>query len=135
MTKMKNFLNKLRPDRTDGKQAKTVERIAVIGHSCDAVGWRPVSYTVPERFERFISELDSDINGFISKANPDRYNACFYNTTVDREVELALKELVPQRTEHKRSIHNIRLYQQACLLDMENHLQRMEEAFVKNKEE
>ena len=92
MSKVKNILSKLRPDRTDSKQAKTVERIAAIGHSSDAVGWRPVPYTIPDRFNQFISHLDSDIESFISQGNPDRYNALYFEGTVDAEVKLALKE-------------------------------------------
>lgn len=135
MSKVKNVLDKLRPDRSDSKQAKTVERIAAIGHTGDAVGWRPVPYTTPDRYAQFLSNLDSDIGSFIAKAGPDRYNPEFYTRNVDGEVALAIKELKSQRTEHKRSIHNIRIYQQACLKDLENHLQRMEEALAKNKEE
>ena len=74
MSKVKNFLNKLLPDRSDSKQAKTVERIAAIGHTTDAVGWRPVPYTTPDRFAQFLSDLDSDIGRFIAQAGPDRYN-------------------------------------------------------------
>lgn len=134
MSKVKSILDKLRPDRSDSKQAKTVERIAAIGHTTEAVGWRPVPYTTPDRFDRFLSNLDSDIESFIAQAGPDRYNPRFYERTVDGEVDLALKELKAQRTEHKRSIHNIRIYQQASLKDIENHLRRMEEALAKNKE-
>lgn len=134
MTKLKSILNKLRPDRIDNKQVRTVERIAAIDHSSDAVGWRPVPYTTPDSFEQFLANLDSDMERFIAQANPDRYNACFYETTIDAQVNLALKELATQRTEHRRSIHNIRIYQRASLTDMENHLHRMEEALAKNKE-
>lgn len=134
MSKVNNILDKLRPDRSDSKQVKTVERIAAIGHTTEAVGWRPVPYTTPDRFEQFLSNLDSDIESFIAQAGPDRYNPRFYERIVDEEVNLALKQLAPQRTEHKRSIHNIRIYQQASLKDTEGHLQRMEEALAKNKE-
>lgn len=134
MAKLKNILNKLRPDRTDNKQAKTVERVAAIGHSSDAVGWRPVPYTTPDHFAQFLSNLDADITAFISQANPDCYNARFYERTINDEIALALKELDSQRTEHKRSIHNIRIYQQASLTAIESHRQRMEEALARNKE-
>ena len=134
MSKIKNMLEKLRPNQIDNKQAKTVERIAAIGHSSDAVGWRPVPYITPDRFEQFLGNLDADIESFIAQANPDCYNAHFYEKTVDGEVTLALKELAAQRTEHKRSIHNIRIYQQASLIDIENHRKRMEEAFTNKKE-
>ena len=77
MSKLKNFLNGFRPDRTNAKQMKTIERIGVINHSCDAIGWRPCLYTIPAQFEHFLKELDSDIDAFISKAGPDCYNARF----------------------------------------------------------
>lgn len=134
MSKVKNILDKLRPDNTNNKQAKTVERIAAIGHTTDAVGWRPVPYTTPDRFNQFLTNLESDIDSFIAKANPDRYNPCFYERTVDGEVALALKELAAQRTEHVRAIHNIRNYQIASKKDIEYHLQRMEEALDRIKE-
>lgn len=135
MSKGKNMLDKLRPDRTDKKHAKTVERIAAIGHTTDAVGWRPVPYTTPQRFEQFLSNLDSKIEDFIAKASPDRYNPRFFEQIINEEVALALKELAMQRTEHVRSIHNIRNYQNASLADIEMHLQRMQEAHSTNKEE
>lgn len=134
MNKIKNMLDKLRPDRTDKKHAKTVERIAAIGHTTDAVGWRPVPYTIPQRFEQFLSNLDDNIKDFIAKASPDRYNPRFFEQVINEEVSLALKELDMQRTEHCRSIHNIRIYQNASLADIEMHLQRMKEALSKNKE-
>lgn len=134
MSKVKNILDKLRPDSNGNKQAKTVERIAAIGHTNDAIGWRPVPYTTPDRFTNFLSNLDSDIESFIAQAGPDRYNTRFYDRIVDGEVNLAITELKAQRTEHKRSIHNIRIYQQASLKDIENHLQRMKEALTKNEE-
>ena len=134
MFKLKNILNKLRPDHTDNKQVETVERIAVIGHSCDAIGWRPVSYAIPKHFEQFLSNLNTDMEHFIAQANPDKYNAHFFVSTIDNEVALALKELATQRIEHKRSIHNIRIYQKASLTDLTNRLKRMEETLKKNKE-
>lgn len=130
--KWKEFLANLRPDRTDSKQVKTVERIAAINHSTEAVGWRPVGYTIPEHFEKFLQNLEADVEDLISKANPDMYNPRFYDKTVDIEVEIAKKELAGQRIEHERSIHNIRIYQQASLADIENHLHRVEEARSKN---
>lgn len=134
MSKAKNLLEKLRPDRTDKKQVKTVERIAAIGHTTDAVGWRPVSYTIPDRFRQFLDNLDADIDHFIAHAHPDQYNPRFYEKTVDEEVALALQELEMQREEHIRSIHNIRTYQHASLKDMESHLQRMKETLDNIKE-
>lgn len=135
MGKKKRFLDMLRPDRLDSKRDAAAERITAIGHSSDAVGWRPVPYTTPERFEQFLSDLDPDIESFITKANPDRDNPHFYEKTVDKEVALALKELESQRTEHKRYIHNIRIYQQASLTYMQNHLRSMEEALARKREE
>ena len=135
MSKFKNILNKLRPNHTDNKQVETVEHIAAIGHSCDAIGWRPISYSTPKHFEQFLSNLDTDIEQFIAQTNPDKYNANFFVSTIDNEVALALKELATQRTEHRRSIHNIRIYQKASLTDLTNRLKRMEEALNKNKEE
>ena len=132
--KWKNVLEKIRPDHTENKQAKTVERVQAIGHSCEAIGWRPVGDTTPKQFQQFLNNLHTDIEGFISKTNPDKYNACFYVNTVESELALALKELEMQRTEHKRSIHNIRIYQKASLTDLENYLKQLEEALAKNKE-
>ena len=96
MSKVKNILDKLRPDNTNNKQAKTVERIAAIGHTTDAVGWRPVPYTTPDRFNQFLTNLESDIDSFIAKANPDRYNPCFYERTVDGDRDYGQLQFVGQ---------------------------------------
>lgn len=132
---MFNLLDLLNPHRTNAKQARTVERIAAIGHSCDAVGWRPVSYDMPERFERFLDTLESDIDSLIAGAHPDLYNARYYEETVDREVQIALMELRSQRTEHLRSIHNIRIYQNASLEDIHSHIRQLTESLNSKEEE
>lgn len=133
--KEKNILKKLCPDILNRKQAKTVEQISVIGHSSDAVGWRPVPYRIPERFEAFMENLDQDIEDILNHANPDMYNAHFYDEVVMREVEIALRELYLQRSDHERTEHNIRLYQTASRLDIENHMKQMIEAQKKIEEE
>lgn len=134
MREKKNLLELLRPNRTDGKQARTVERIAAIGHSCDAVGWRPVAYTVPERYAAFCAGIDGDIDAFLSAASPDLYNARYFSDPIGCETTLALRELAFQRIEHKRSIHNIRLYQAASKADLENQLRHLERALDEDKE-
>lgn len=131
MSKMKNILDKLRPDHNDNKQAKNVERIAAIGHTSEAIGWRPVPYEIPKDFQNFLNHLDSTIDAFISQAGPDRYNARYFEEVIETEYLRALKELVLQKTEHIRSIHNIEIYQKASLSDLEFDLQRMEEALDK----
>lgn len=132
--KIGSLLNKLRPDRTDNKQAVNVEQVAVIGHSCDAVGWRPVPYKIPDDFAAFHANVENDVNAFISKAHPDMYNVHFYKGTVQSALKKALDDLESQRIEHKRSIHNIRIYQEASLTDLTLYLARLEEA-LREKEE
>lgn len=132
---MSKLLDLLNPHRTNVKQVQTVERIAAIGHSSDAVGWRPVSYQMPERFERFLANLEADIDNLIATAKPDMYNATYYEEIVAREVEIALKELLMQRTDHQRSIHNIRIYQDAALQDIKTHIRQYSEALESRKGE
>ena len=134
MSKVKNILDKLRPDHNDIKQAKSIERIAAIGHTSDAIGWRPVPYEIPVTYQNFLANLDTEIDAFISKANPDRYNAGYFEEVIEAECKLALEETGLQEIEHGRSNHNIDIYQQACLTNLELHLQRMEEALNKKKE-
>ena len=134
MSKVKNILDKLRPDHNDNKQAKNIERIAAIGHTSDAIGWRPVPYEIPAAYQNFLNNLDSEIDAFISQTNPDRYNAGYFEEVIEAECKLALEEAGLQKIEHGRSIHNIEIYQQACLSDLEFHLQRMKEALDKKKE-
>lgn len=134
MSKVKNILDKLRPDHNDNKQAQNVERIAAIGHTSEAIGWRPIPYKIPESFQNFLDNLDSDLDAFISQSNPDRFNAEYYVEITEAACKRALEELLGQRIEHGRSIHNIEIYQQACLTDLELDLQRMEEALCKKKE-
>lgn len=130
MNKIKSFFSRLRRKQPDSKPVKII-----INHSSDAVGLHPLPYSIPEDFNKFISRLDSDIDEFISKSKPDRYNKQFYESTVNREVELALKELAVQRETHKKDIHDIRIFQQSRLEAIEKHLQKMETALSKNEEE
>ena len=129
-----SFLDKLHPEHTDLKETRNVEQISVIGHSCDAVGWRPVSYTVPAEFAEFHANVETDVYAFIQKAHPDMYNVHFYEETVQLALKSALAALEIQRTEHKRSIHNIRTYQEASRTDLELYLARLEES-LRRKEE
>lgn len=126
MNKLKDILNKLRPDNTSNKRVKNVERVSAITHASDAVGWRPVPYATPDRFEKFLKNFDSDIESFITQAGPDKYNPRFYERTVDEEVKLALKEAASQNTEHVRSIALIRNYQNQSLKKIQLDLERLE---------
>ena len=132
--KIGDLLSKLHPDQTDHKQAINVEQIAVIGHSCDAVGWRPVPYTVPEEFSAFHANVRQDVAEFISKAHPDTYNVHFYEKHVKVALKKALDSLEGQRVEHMRSIHNIRIYEDASKTDLESYLVRLLDA-LRRKEE
>ena len=71
-TNQKTIVDRLRPDRTRNKYFKGAERKETILHSTDAIGWRPMEYYIPDRFQQFLSNLDSDIDTLISKAGPDR---------------------------------------------------------------
>ena len=132
--KIGEFLSMLHPDQTDHKQAVNVEQIAVIGHSCDAVGWRPVPYTVPEEYSAFHSNVRQDVTEFILKAHPDAYNVHFYEERVQVALKKALDSLEGQRVEHMRSNHNIHIYQQASKNNLESYLARLEDA-LRRKEE
>ncbi len=131
--KLGNLLNKLRPEQTDPKQAVNVEQVAVIGHSCDAVGWRPIPYKIPEEFAAFHANVENDVADFISKAHPDMYNVHFYEGAVQSALKIGLDDLESQRIEHIRSIHNIRIYQDASLTDLKLYLARLEEALMKKE--
>ena len=127
---MKNILDYLNPNRNANKQAKLIERVSAITHTSDAVGWRPVSYEMPQRFQSFIAD-DSDMDDLLSKTNADMFNARFYEGTIDAEKAIGKCELSPQKIEHARIIHQIRIYQKASLLDMELQLQRLEDELDK----
>ena len=75
----KSIFDYLHPNRTDSKKAESIEQIAAISHSCDAVGWRPVPYKIPEEYSAFIENIDRDVLDFINQAKPDMYNAKFYD--------------------------------------------------------
>jgi hypothetical protein len=128
-----NILAKLRPN--NNKQVKTVERIAAIGNSCEAIGWRPIAYELPNRFVSFQKNLTKNLNDCLATANPDIYNAHYYDENIDMEVQIALQELDSKRIDHIRNIHNIRIYQEASKLDIENQLHELEKNLLKNKEE
>ena len=132
--KKRSFLDILRPGRTDRKEVKTVEQFSVIGHSCDAVGWRPIPYTIPEEFAAFHAGVERDVSELIQKARPDMFNVRFYDETVQAALRTALDALESQRTEHMRSICNIRTYQEASKADLELYLARLEEALGRKEE-
>ena len=132
--KKKGFLDMLHPARMDYKEAKNVEQISVIGHSCDAVGWRPIPYTIPEEFAAFHADVENDVSALIQKAHPDMYNVRFYDETVQAALRTALDALESQRTEHMRGIYSIRTYQEASRTDLELDLARLEDA-LRRKEE
>ena len=81
-TNQKTIVDRLRPDRTRNKYFKGAERKETILHSTDAIGWRPMEYYIPDRFQQFLSNLDSDIDTLISKAGPDRYNPGYYEKII-----------------------------------------------------
>ena len=122
---MKNILDYLNPNRNANKQAKLIERVSAITHTSDAVGWRPVSYEMPQRFQSFIAD-DSDMDDLLSKTNADMFNARFYEGTIDAEKAIGKCELSPQKIEHKRVIHQIRIYQKASLLNIQQQIARLE---------
>lgn len=126
MSKIKDILEKIRPDNTCNKQARHVERVAAITHASDAVGWRPVPYTIPDRYAKFLQNLDSDIESIIEQAGPDQYNPRYFERTVDEEVDLALKEVVLQQIEHARSIASIHNYQKQSIEKIQLNLARLE---------
>ncbi len=127
-TNLKTIVDRLRPDRTKNKYFKGAERKETIIHSTDAIGWRPVEYYIPERFQQFLSNLDSDIDSLISKAGPDRYNPGYYEKIIAAEMALAMKEIERQRIEHTKDIHLIRIYQNADLETVESDIERLEQA-------
>ena len=88
-TNLKTIVDRLRPDHTKNKYFKGAERKETILHSTDAIGWRPIEYYIPERFQQFLSNLDSDIESLISKAGPDRYNPGYYEKIIVAEMALA----------------------------------------------
>lgn len=127
-TNLKTIVDRLRPDRIRNKYFKGAERKETILHSTDAIGWRPVEYCIPERFQQFLSNLDSDIDSLISKAGPDRYNPGYYEKIIVAEMALAMKEIERQRIEHTKDIHLIRIHQNANLEAVESDIERVEQA-------
>ena len=127
-TNLKTIVDRLRPDHTKNKYFKGAERKETILHSTDAIGWRPIEYYIPERFQQFLSNLDSDIESLISKAGPDRYNPGYYEKIIVAEMALAMKEIEQHRVEHTKDIHLIRIYQNANLKAVESDIERVEQA-------
>ena len=127
-TNLKTIVDRLRPDRTRNKYFKGAERKETILHSTDAIGWRPVEYYIPERFQQFLSNLDSDNESLISKAGPDKYNPGYYKKIIVAEMALAMSEIDRQRVEHTKDIHLIRIHQNANLEAVESDIERVEQA-------
>lgn len=127
MGKVKSILEKLFSRGTDKKHKSDNERIVTIDHRCEAVGWRPLPYTMPERFSEFQKNLDSDIDSFIKKANPDQYNKAYFDAIIDEEVKLALCECEPQRTNHGYSIADIEGQKKTKMRELDDIIREMEE--------
>ena len=128
---MKNILDYLNPNRNANKQAKLIERVSAITHTSDAIGWRPVSYEMPQRFQSFIAD-DSD-KGLLSKTNADMFNPRYYEGIVDAETAIGKREVSPQEIDHKRVIHQIRIYQKASLLNIQQQIARLEDELARSE--
>lgn len=129
---MKNILDYLNPNRNANKQAKLVERVSAITHTSDAIGWRPVSYEMPQRFQSFIAD-DSDMDNLLDTTNADMYNARYYESTVAAEQKIGKCQVSPQEIDHQRVIHQIRIYQKASLLNIQQQIARLEDELTKNE--
>lgn len=130
---MKNILDFLNPNRNANKQAKLIERVSAISHSCDAIGWRPLPYALPQRFQSFIAD-DNDMADLISQTNADMFNPRYYEGIVDAETAIDKCEVSQQKIDHVRIIHQIRIYQKASLLNIQQQIARMEDELARSEE-
>lgn len=131
----RNFFNRFRPRTNDHKEAGTEEHVSYINHSSSAVGWGTVSHPAPESWAAYQAAFEQNVDSFISRANPDAYNAACLDREVSSKEEIAQAEARFRRVSNQRSIHNIRIYQEAVLQELDLRISRLEEALEKCEEE
>ena len=117
------------------REASTDEYLSHITHSSGAVGWGTIDYTEPESWENYRQNFRQNAEAFLNTTHPDMYNGRYLDREIGCYEQLAITEARSCRERNHRSIHNIRTYQKACLLELELSIAQLEEALNRCNEE
>lgn len=121
-----NIFSKTTPEVLSKRQAGLNNRISVITHMTDAVGWRPVEYEMPDRIQHFLAGLEGNATRFLDSTKPDMYNARFYTATISHEIQVALTYLEREHIRNRKNINGIREYQNAVRNKLKTRLDRLQ---------
>lgn len=117
------------------REASTDEYLSHIQHSSGAVGWGTIDHEAPDSWESYRQSFRQNAEAFLNTAHPDMYNGRYLDREIGCYKQLAITEARRCRERNRRSIHNIRIHQKACLLELELAIAQMEEALNHCNEE
>ena len=117
------------------REASTEEHLSHIPHTSGAVGWGTIDHAEPDSWDRYRQGFPQNASSFVNTAHPDLYNGRYLDGEVGCYERLAITEARSCRERNRRSIHNIRIYQKACLLELELAIAQLEEEFTRCEEE
>lgn len=117
------------------REASTDEYLSHITHSSGAVGWGTIDHTEPESWEDYRQGFGQNAEAFLNTTNPDMYNGRYLDREIGCYERLAITEARRRREQNRRSIHNIRIHQKACLLELELSIAQLEDALNRCNEE
>ena len=132
---MGKIFNFRRPRQTGHREASNEEYLSHIPHSSAAVGWGTVDHTEPDAWGNYQQGFQQNAEAFLNTTHPDMYNGRYMEREIDCHKRLAITEARRGRESNIRSIHNIRIHQKACLLELELAIAQLEEAITRCDEE
>lgn len=132
---MRNFFKFGRSQKSSHREASTDEYQSHIPHSSGAVGWGTIDHEEPDSWESYRQSFWQNAEAFLNTTHPDMYNGRYLDREISCYEQLALTEARRCRERNRRSIHNIRTYQNACLLELELSIAQLEEALDRCNEE
>lgn len=132
---MRKFFKLGRTKQSSHREASTEEYLSHIPHTSGAVGWGTVDHAEPGSWEEYRQGFRQNAEGFLNAARPDMYNGGYLDGEIDSYERLAITEARHCREGNIRSIHNIRIYQKAGLLELELAIAQLEEELTRCEEE
>ena len=132
---MRNIFKFGRTRQSSHREASTEEHLSHIPHSSGAVGWGTIDHSEPDSWEGYQQSFRQNAEAFLNATHPDMYNGRYLDREIGCYEQLAITQARSCRERNRRSIHNIRIYQKACLLELELGIAQLEEAFTRCEEE
>lgn len=132
---MFNFFKSGRNKQPSHRQVSTEEYLSQITHSSGAVGWGTVDHDEPDNWAEYRQRFQDNAEAFLSATHPDKYNDRYLDREIRCYQELAIAEDKSSRVRNMRSRHNIKIYQEACLLELDLAIAQLEETLNEYEKE